>query len=171
MTDSKFFSKLKTVSGGRLAVPVTVGTVLVLSLAFVASHILAQVAALAITSGPYVSGDSVTETTAQVGWETNIPSTSLVEYGTTTRLGQSQGGEQLVTSHAVTLTSLQPDTLHYYRVKSVAADESSVYSTIQTLRTLARDTVCGDETCDSPEEDTYTCPEDCGQPYPQDDFQ
>ena len=55
---------------------------------------------------------------AVVRWETAQPLDSTVEFGPTFDLGQSVGGADKVTSHAVKLTHLKPGTRYHYRVKS-----------------------------------------------------
>ncbi len=66
-----------------------------------------------------VAASNITDSSAVITWLTNVPATSRVEYGTTPAYGASS----LLytsprTSHSVTLTGLQPNTLYYYRVLS-----------------------------------------------------
>lgn len=76
---------------------------------------------------------------ATVTWTTDEPSTSRVDYGTTTSLGTSATGAS-GTTHSVTLTGLTPGTQYHYRVSSsdpagnastapVAADPPSLFTT------------------------------------------
>ena len=71
---------------------------------------------LAISS---VAAASVTSTSATIEWTTNSPSSSQVEYGTTTVYGSStQMNMSLVTAHSETLNNLTPSTLYHCRVHS-----------------------------------------------------
>ena len=71
---------------------------------------------------PNISGVTVSNITAQgatVSWTTDIPATSLVDFGTSTSYGTTEGDdEELVTNHSVVLTGLFPLTTHYFRVRS-----------------------------------------------------
>jgi phosphatidylserine/phosphatidylglycerophosphate/cardiolipin synthase-like enzyme len=74
-----------------------------------------------ITSGP--EEDSVTTTSAAIHWTTNSASTSVVEYGLDTSYGSTvQDTINLVTTHAIQLTSLSPNTVYHYRVSSKDAE-------------------------------------------------
>jgi hypothetical protein len=74
------------------------------------------------TEPPVISGVSVTSvaaTKATIGWTTDEPADSQVEYGTTTAYGSSTPLHTTkVTSHSVALSGLSPGTLYHYRVKS-----------------------------------------------------
>jgi hypothetical protein len=59
-------------------------------------------------------------TAATVGWITNLPSTSLVEYGRDTGYGSSVADSREVTQHSVVLNALEPGTLYHFRVASSA---------------------------------------------------
>jgi hypothetical protein len=76
-----------------------------------ASFTTAAAAAPLITTGPSVSGTTVS-------WTTDEPATSLVDYGTTATYGSQASGPPGVTSHAVPLTGLAPETEYHYRVSS-----------------------------------------------------
>jgi hypothetical protein len=73
-----------------------------------------------ITSPPTVT--SITDTTAVIEWQTDEPSTSLVQYddnsSTWGNYLWSRNDTSLVTSHSVTLTGLTADTRYYFRVGS-----------------------------------------------------
>ena len=61
----------------------------------------------------------ITSTSASINWTTDVPSSSLVNFGTTTAYGSSSplvAGP--VTSHTITLTGLTPGTLYNYDVVS-----------------------------------------------------
>lgn len=70
-----------------------------------------------ILSGLAVSPDS---TTAQISWQTNIPSTGTVEYGQTSSLGSSASAAS-GTSHSVTIAGLKPGTPYFYRITAKAS--------------------------------------------------
>jgi hypothetical protein len=57
---------------------------------------------------------------ATVRWITNMPSTSLVEYGPDTDYGSSVADNEYVTQHSVMLGELEPQTLYHFRVASSA---------------------------------------------------
>ena len=62
---------------------------------------------------------TTTGTSATVKWTTNIPSSSIVEYGKTTSLGTLlPENTALVTSHSITITGLSKATTYYYKVTS-----------------------------------------------------
>lgn len=68
-----------------------------------------------------VSSSNINNTTATISWTTNELSSSIVEYGTTTNYGTSTTETDTgtgVTSHTVSLSSLQSCTTYHYRVKS-----------------------------------------------------
>jgi kumamolisin len=79
--------------------------------------------ALAITGGPQaVPG----KTTAQVSWTTNLASTSVVRFGTSSgSLTRTQSSSSLVTSHTLTLTQLQRRSTYYYQVSSTAGSATA----------------------------------------------
>src|SRR6266699_2789753 len=81
---------------------------------------------------------NVTTTGAAVDWQTNVPATSQVEYGTTTAYGSTTTVDStMVTSHQQGLSSLKPGTLYHYRVHSTDASNNSVASNDLTLTTAA----------------------------------
>jgi chitodextrinase len=93
------------------------------------------------TTPPTLSGitaGSVTTSGATVSWTTNEPSDTQVDYGTTLSYGNSTTlNSSLVTSHSQTLSSLSPDTLYHYRVRSRDAAGNLAVSSDYTFTTLA----------------------------------
>jgi hypothetical protein len=75
-----------------------------------------------VVTAPVIDNVSVTlhpsGTSATIAWSTDKPSTSRVEYGTTT-LTSSVESTVPVTSHSLVLTGLLPSTTYLYRVTSV----------------------------------------------------
>lgn len=69
--------------------------------------------------------------TVAVGWTTNEPSTSTVEYGLDTHYGLTATDSAMGTAHSVTLQSpfLLPNGLFHYRVTSIDASGNTVHST------------------------------------------
>ena len=78
--------------------------------------------ALPDTTAPVISEVSVsgiTTNSALITWSTDEPSTSQVEYGTTSAYGLSSPLDtSLVTSHSVSLSGLEPDTAYHFMLKS-----------------------------------------------------
>src|SRR5213594_2894981 len=62
---------------------------------------------------------TITTSSSQIVWATNVPANSSVDYGTTTAYGNSTPvNSAMVTSHQVTLSSLAAGTTYYYQVNS-----------------------------------------------------
>ncbi len=84
------------------------------------------------TTPPVISGItavSITTSGATIQWLTDEPSTSQVEYGFTSAYGfLSPKDMTLVTSHAVTLSGLNPNTVYYFRVKSEDSSSNEAMS-------------------------------------------
>ncbi|HJV67155.1 MAG TPA: protease pro-enzyme activation domain-containing protein [Geomonas sp.] len=87
---------------------------------------------LGITSGP---GATTGKFSAQVTWTTNLSSTSVVSYGTSSgSLTKSVASSTLLTSHALTIPSLSRRTTYFYQVSSAAGGQT-VSSGIFSFRT------------------------------------
>src|SRR6266853_2017059 len=66
-----------------------------------------------------VQAASITTSSSQVVWNTNVPANSSVDYGTTTAYGNSTPVDSTMgTSHQVTLSGLAAGTTYYYQVNS-----------------------------------------------------
>ena len=93
------------------------------------------------TTAPVISGvtsTGITASGATIIWTTDEASDSQVEYGTTTAYGSvSPLDATAVTSHNVTLSSLQASTLYHFRVKSKDAAGNPATSADSTFTTLA----------------------------------
>jgi hypothetical protein len=72
------------------------------------------------TGVPQISSGVVTpgSTSATVTWSTDVSSTTIVDYGTTTSLGQVYSNSTLTTQHSANLTGLSPSTTYYFNVGS-----------------------------------------------------
>lgn len=80
---------------------------------------------------------SITDRSAIVLWDTDIPASSLVEFGTTAAYGRSASTPGFVTSHAVSLDGLTPNTLYHFRVISAEPTGLTSVSGDNTFLTLA----------------------------------
>ena len=78
---------------------------------------------------------STTGTEAVITWVTNEPSSSKVEYGETKEYGSTATSANLTTTHSITLSSLEPNTTYYYRVKSKDSAGNEASSTDNTFFT------------------------------------
>lgn len=85
-------------------------------------------------SGLATSG--ISDAAATVSWTTSVPSTSWVEYGPTTSYGNASTISQNATTHTVTISGLQPNTLYHFRVRAQSGSTDS-WSADQTFRTTA----------------------------------
>jgi hypothetical protein len=61
----------------------------------------------------------LTPGSAVITWRTDEPTTSIIEFGTSTAYGQELRSDLLEQAHVVQLTNLEPNTLYYYRVGGV----------------------------------------------------
>ena len=75
-----------------------------------------------LTPGPNFVGVpqavNVDSVSADIVWNTDSASTSIVEYGLTTAYGTTLGDSALVASHLIHLAGLTPNKLYHYRVTS-----------------------------------------------------
>ncbi len=80
---------------------------------------------------------NITENSAEITWQTNELATSRVEYGLTTNyeLGSVESSD-LVASHSLLLTNLDPETTYHFRVLSTDAFDNEAVSDDQTFQTL-----------------------------------
>jgi hypothetical protein len=79
---------------------------------------------------------NITDTSAVVLWDTDIPSTSVVEYGTTVGYGSVATAPGMTTNHSVSLTGLTPLTPYHFRVYSTEASGLSSVSGDNIFTTL-----------------------------------
>ena len=83
-----------------------------------------------------VDQTNITTISFDLSWTTDIEGSSVVEWGTTTALGNIADGGMFSTGHMVTLTGLEPGVLYYARVNSGAGDEE-VVSPIRVYATVS----------------------------------
>lgn len=77
---------------------------------------------------PVISNVRVVEVTtskAVIEWTTDVPSTSLVEYGPTKSYGYEVYDSKLVKEHSLTISGLKDSTTYHFRVKSTAYDKTA----------------------------------------------
>ena len=70
---------------------------------------------------------NLTTTAATISWTTDVPSTSLVNYGTTTSYGLSVLNSNVTKAHTVTLTGLAPGTRYDFQVVSASPAGVSMF--------------------------------------------
>ena len=88
-----------------------------------------------------VSASGITFTTATIGWTTNEPADTQVEYGVTAAYGSlSAPNTSLVTLHSQALSGLAPATTYHYRVRSKDAAGNLAVSGDFTFTTETPDT-------------------------------
>jgi hypothetical protein len=95
----------------------------------------------ASTNPPVISNvqaTSVTQTSAAISWSTDIPSSSQVNYGTSSNYTSSTTVDTtLVTSHLTTLSGLSADTIYHFDVVSTGSVNNTSTSSDGTFTTLA----------------------------------
>ncbi|MBI4553917.1 MAG: T9SS type A sorting domain-containing protein, partial [Candidatus Latescibacteria bacterium] len=102
-----------------------------------------QTAAQADVTPPTISGVGATSsyisvsdgTTGTITWTTNEPANSVVEFGTTSALGQTKSVSEAVASHTVTITRMTPGSTYFYRVQST--DQSGNGPTQSSIASFA----------------------------------
>jgi hypothetical protein len=85
-----------------------------------------------------IGSSSITISGATIGWTTDEPATSQVEYGQTTYDGSSTTLDaNLVTDHSVSLSGLNTSTTYHYRVQSRDASNKLAVSADNSFTTLS----------------------------------
>jgi len=79
---------------------------------------------------------NITETEADVLWDTDIAATSFVDYGTTVSYGSVASTSGTTFNHSVHLSGLTPGTLYHFRVRSAGSGTSETVSGDFTFTTL-----------------------------------
>ncbi len=80
---------------------------------------------------------NITDSSAVVTWQTNVPASSFVDYGLTPVYTNTANDPALVTSHSVFLSGLSTNTLYHFRVGSTESTGLSSVSGDSTFTTLA----------------------------------
>lgn len=81
---------------------------------------------------------NLTQTGFTVGFETQLPGTTIIAWGTSpSDLNQSITLDPLTTSHSATLTNLQAGTIYYVQATSVGASGDQSVSAIQPMATVS----------------------------------
>ena len=79
---------------------------------------------------------TITTSSSQIVWATNVPANSSVDYGTTTAYGNSTPVDStMVTSHQVTISGLAAGTTYYYQVNSSDSKGNNGHSGGNKLKT------------------------------------
>ncbi len=73
--------------------------------------------------------DQIQAASVHVKWTTDVASSSIVRYGTTSALGDSVAVADAVTAHDVTVGGLTPATVYYYSVGSTDANGTNFSTT------------------------------------------
>ncbi len=87
-----------------------------------------------------VAVNGITDTGADIAWQTMPGATSEVDYGTTSAYGQSTGASIQTGSHSIQLTGLKPATTYHFQVKSVDGYGDVLTSSDQIFQTQAANT-------------------------------
>jgi len=107
---------------------------------------LSTPASFTTTAAPFVTNvltDDVRLFSAVITWETNVPTTSRVDYGTTRSFGQSQTDTSgsLTTNHTMVLLGLDHSTTYMFRLRGVDASGNPLRSDDYSFTTLTFPTV------------------------------
>jgi hypothetical protein len=90
-------------------------------------------------SSSNVAERNITSTNAQIVWETAVPTTTWVDYGTTTAVYDvSAGNNDLTTQHVVLIDGLTPGETYYYRVRVKDANEVEYTSQEYSFRAVLK---------------------------------
>jgi phosphodiesterase/alkaline phosphatase D-like protein len=90
-------------------------------------------------SSSNVAERNITSTNAQIVWQTALPTTSWVDFGTKSGIYDiSAGNNDLVTNHVVVLDGLIPGERYYYRVRVKDANEVEYTSQEYTFKAVLK---------------------------------
>lgn len=93
-----------------------------------------------VTVPPVLSNirvENILDTSAIVLWSTNVPATSIVEYGITTAYGSTSTDGGLVTNHSAPIAGLQSGTTYHFRVISTDGYGNTAISGDMTFTTTS----------------------------------
>ena len=92
-----------------------------------------------------VAASNVTDSSAVITWTTNLPASTLVNYGHSTNPGYSSApNPSPVTTHSMTLNGLTANTLYHFNVVSSASDGNPAVSSNFRFATLSTAPITGD---------------------------
>ncbi len=85
-----------------------------------------------------IGASNVTQSGATIAWTTDEPSTTQVEYGSTSAYGKASVFDPtLAAGHSAALSALTPGTLYHYRVRSTDGAGNEAVSDDQTFTTAS----------------------------------
>ena len=70
----------------------------------------------------------ITKDSATIFWRTNLPATTLLEYGRSVDYGSTQTDASMNTSHTAILRNLQPGTMYHFRAGGIDKNGNSFFS-------------------------------------------
>jgi len=84
-----------------------------------------------------IAAQNITRDSARITWDTDLPATSKVEYGTDTNYGSELQSAAEVANHAIDIYGLSCGTTYHYQVSSTAYGGATTVSSDYTFETLA----------------------------------
>lgn len=87
-------------------------------------------------AGPYLHYS--TQNSINMVWETNVPSTAVIRYGTTMQMDVQKEIRRASTIHEITLDDLDAASLYYYEIECIGPDGRSMKSGPLTFKTASR---------------------------------
>lgn len=101
---------------------------------------MAESSALSITN---YSVTTKTSNSATITWNTNVPTTGIVSYGTTSSLGSQMIDNNLSTTHSVSISGLTSGAKYYYRITATDSGGKTVTTNVSTFKTSGGTTQTG----------------------------
>jgi regulation of enolase protein 1 (concanavalin A-like superfamily) len=94
------------------------------------------------TTPPQITGVSTSpaSSTTSISWTTDEPTTSRIDYGTTTSYGANTTDANLTLAHTLTLTGLNPSTTYYFTITATDASGNAAATPGFTFTTTAAPT-------------------------------
>jgi hypothetical protein len=88
---------------------------------------------------PVISGVSLSigSSSATVSWNTDLATTSRVDYGTSTGYGSSNTGSSYINNHSLTMNGLSASTTYHFKLTNVDANGGTVTTSDLTFTTVA----------------------------------
>ncbi|NBT37453.1 MAG: hypothetical protein EBT21_04950, partial [Actinobacteria bacterium] len=82
-----------------------------------------------------IVAEAASTTSVTITWTTDEPTTSTVNYGTTTGYGDTSSDATLTTEHSVTIAGLEPGTEYHFEIVSEDASGNAATSSDETVTT------------------------------------